>query len=85
MSAPVEQPLGLQLALPVLNPAPTPDAKEMAYRSTPRADLVARVLRIDPALTDARLLSHLPRPKLAPMLREREKLARRAARERRTA
>lgn len=76
---------GLQLALPVLNPAPTPDASELKYRTMKRADLVAALLRIDPTLTDAHILSHLPRPKLAHMLREREKMQRHATQTRRTA
>lgn len=85
LTRPVESSPRMQLALPVLNPSPTPDTQELAYCSAPRADLVAALLRIDSTLTDARLLSRLPRPKLARMLREREKLARPDARKRRTA
>lgn len=76
----------LQLELPALHPTHNPDATERKHAKRTRAELARLLLAIDPALTDARLLSRLPRPKLARMLREREKAAAAArAAERRTA
>ena len=80
LTSPAEERTGIQLTLPALNPTPKPDAQEAAYAAQPRAYLVSALMRIDSNLTDRKLLSSLPRPKLARMLREREKLARHTAR-----
>jgi hypothetical protein len=63
---------GIHIALPVLNSERVPDDIEKAHALRTRAELVRELMALDSKLTDARLLSHLPRPKLAHMLRERE-------------
>ena len=70
-----EKPKSLQLALPVLNPAPTPDPQVIALSKLPRKRLAARLMEIDPRLTDKRILEHLPKLKLGRMLFEREAAA----------
>jgi hypothetical protein len=68
---------GPQLALPSLVVPPTPLEIRLAAR--PRACLIDDLLRADPSLTDRKLLSHLPRKKLARMLAVLPRVDRRRA------
>jgi hypothetical protein len=61
-------PVGLHVALPVLNPARRVAPLEAKWAAKPRAEIVAALMAASPALTDHKILSHLPRPKLAKML-----------------
>lgn len=62
------EPQRMALALPVLSPLPSPSRAEIRLALEPRAALVERLMRVNPSLTDKRLLSHLSRPKLAQMI-----------------
>jgi hypothetical protein len=55
---------------PVSSPSPNPSPE---LKKQPRAVMAAELLALDPALTDARLLSHLPAGKLAAMLETRRR------------
>ena len=61
-------------AKPTLVPKPTTD-RSAVLCNQPRAWLVSELLRADRTLTDSKILSHLPRPKLARMLMERSPAA----------
>lgn len=58
----------IQVALPVLNPAPEPLPGESDLMALARRDLAAALVAESSVYTDYKLLSHLPRPKLARML-----------------
>lgn len=64
------EPSRLQIALPVLHPSPSPTIQEKELAEQPRLWLVSELLKADSRYTDKKLLSHLPRPKLAHMLAE---------------
>jgi len=54
---------------------PAPCSQKKAIDSRPRLQLAADLIAADPSLTDQRLLSHLPRHKLAAMLAARRATA----------
>lgn len=54
---------------------PKADSRAKRLEALPRNVLFDRLCLLDQTLTDKRLLSHLPRPKLAAMLAERERQA----------
>jgi hypothetical protein len=55
--------------------AAKPSPKEVALAARPRLQLAAELIAADPSLTDRRLLSHLPKHKLAAMLAARRATA----------
>jgi hypothetical protein len=61
---------GLNLALPVLNPAPPVDARALRLSEKSRAWLADGLLQTNPKLSDRKLLMHLGKIKLASMLIE---------------
>jgi hypothetical protein len=62
------KPAGIQLALPVLNAAPSPDGRAHAFDDRNRRWLVRELMRWNPSLTDRVTLSHLSHEKLVRML-----------------
>lgn len=64
----IEEPAGLRVALPVLNPAPPPLPSELQLAELPRKTLVDALLCENPALSNRKLLMKLKSRKLAHML-----------------
>lgn len=58
----------LEPVLPSNNSSPTPSPLEVLFQNKPRRELADALISLNPELSDRRLLSRLPRPKLARML-----------------
>lgn len=70
----------LHMALPELNPAPALLPHELDYQTWRRDSLAMALVQENPNLTDYKLLSHLPKNKLARMLAETRQANARTAR-----